>query len=206
MKVYQLFEEHSKPKEVVICFGRFNPPTKGHLENINNAIEFANKNNCKFFLILSKTEDDDKNPLTYHQKIKFIKQMISPDINIIIDEQIRTIVDIIKFVKKNNFEKMYLAVGDDRVTDMSKAMKKINKEMFWEIINTGKRSKGLSSSYARKYAKANDIENFLQLYNEDHHKVAIKIFAALRQYYIKDHNSKLLEYIEIHNSKEKINV
>lgn len=198
MKIYDLFENR-QVKEVVICFGRFNPPTKGHITNIVTAYEYALEHNYDFYLILSKT-NDDKNPIEYEQKYKLIKKMLPDDLKILFNKKTRTLSDIINFVTASGYRKLHLAVGDDRVTDMSNALKKLD-GLLWEIVNTGKRTKGLSGSYARKYAKKNNFDDFVKLYDDP--KIAKEVFDILVKYYKENNKKTLAEMLNI-NKKEEI--
>ena len=55
----------------VIAFGRMNPPTVGHEKLINKVINEAISRGGDPLVYLSKTQDSDKNPLSYDQKLKY---------------------------------------------------------------------------------------------------------------------------------------
>ena len=61
----QLSEE--KNKAVVLHYGRMNPPTKGHEENINGVKELAAKHNADHLVVASHSQDKKKNPSGDHR-------------------------------------------------------------------------------------------------------------------------------------------
>ena len=61
-------------KSIAITFGRFNPPTIGHgklLDKMNSVRADVKR------VYLSKSEDSDKNPLKFRQKVSLMKRMLS---------------------------------------------------------------------------------------------------------------------------------
>ncbi len=62
---------------IIFTIARMNPPTPGHLEVIRNLIsEAMSKSIPKVFVILSKTKDDDENPIFCQEKINALQTMI----------------------------------------------------------------------------------------------------------------------------------
>ena len=71
----QLIEEQEKTnKPVVMAFGRFNPPTTGHLKLIDKVKSVAEKYHAPHHIIVSHTQDSKKNPLSASQKVKHLKR------------------------------------------------------------------------------------------------------------------------------------
>lgn len=63
--------------EIILTIGRMNPPTTGHMELIRVMVKEAVKKNIpKVFIILSGTEDKEKNPFSCQEKIVFLEPMI----------------------------------------------------------------------------------------------------------------------------------
>ena len=75
----ELTEETNK--KLVMLFGRMNPPTKGHEENVEGAKALANKQGADHLVIASHSVDAKKNPLTPDVKLKHLKRAF-PNTNI----------------------------------------------------------------------------------------------------------------------------
>ena len=74
MKSFKQFKEDSI-KEVVVTFGRFNPPTVGHGKLLKKVSDLAKGADYKIYA--SQSNDPKKNPLKYEDKIKFLKKDVS---------------------------------------------------------------------------------------------------------------------------------
>ena len=117
---------------IIFTIARMNPPTPGHLEVIRNLIaEAMSKSIPRIFVILSKTKDNNENPIFCPEKINALKSMID-----ILQKHIGTHVDvelicvpdvkgatpftsIINIVKSPEFASLpdvnlILVIGDDR--------------------------------------------------------------------------------------------
>ena len=70
----QLVQEANAPKSRVVLFGRMNPPTAGHEENVLNAHKVAEKHHADLSIVASHSHDDKKNPLTTTQKLHHLKR------------------------------------------------------------------------------------------------------------------------------------
>ena len=68
-KQYLVEEE----REIFFTFGRMNPPTIGHGKLMDVLSRKASRNSYKIFL--SQSSDQKKNPLSYTDKIKFVRKM-----------------------------------------------------------------------------------------------------------------------------------
>ena len=58
-------------KHAVISFVRMNPITKGHQAVVDKGMEVANKHGADYNLIVSHSQDPQKNPLSAEEKVKF---------------------------------------------------------------------------------------------------------------------------------------
>ena len=75
----ELTEEQNK--KLTMLFGRMNPPTKGHEENVEGLKKMAAKDNSDHLVIASHSVDAKKNPLSPDVKLKHLKRAF-PDTNI----------------------------------------------------------------------------------------------------------------------------
>ena len=60
-------------KTIFFTFGRMNPPTIGHEKLLNKLAQNAGSNPYKVYL--SQSQDAEKNPLSYKEKIKVARKM-----------------------------------------------------------------------------------------------------------------------------------
>ncbi len=87
LKSFKTYTEE-KTSEIIVSFGRFNPPTKGHEENIEAISKLAKGKPFKIYA--SQSEDPKKNPLDYEEKIKFMRKMFPQyGRNIILDRSVK---------------------------------------------------------------------------------------------------------------------
>jgi hypothetical protein len=125
----------------------------------------------------SQTQDAKKNPLTYSDKIKFMRKMFPKHgRNIIEDESIRDIFGALTKLFKQGFTKAIVVVGSDRIDEFNRMLNKYNgveaKHGFYnfkdglQIISSGERDPdsddvdGMSASKMRAAAADNNIETF----------------------------------------------
>ena len=77
--------------KLVFAFGRFNPPTIGHEVLMNKAKAVGGKD---YRIYVSKSQDRKKNPLTYKDKIKYLKKIFPVHKSHIADTPARTAIDV----------------------------------------------------------------------------------------------------------------
>jgi nicotinic acid mononucleotide adenylyltransferase len=165
MKTYKQFLSglnEAKTDGVTFTFGRFNPITKGHEENIKFLKDIAKKNNTKPKLYTSFSHDKKKNPLKPEDKIKYLEKFFDIEVNK--DKKLNNAFKILEELAKDN-KRVFFVVGEDRVQDFQ-SMKKYAKEWGieeFDIIESGKRTKGVSGTQMREYAKQ---DNFLDFQKE----------------------------------------
>lgn len=174
IKSFKVFSEETI-NPVVITFGRFNPPTLGHEKLIDKILSIAKSN--KYRIFVSQSHDEKKNPLEYSEKINFMRKMFAKQgRSIIEDKSIITIFDALVKLYKQNFTKVIVVVGSDRVAEFSKLLTKYNgvsaKHGFYEfkdgiqIESAGERDPdsddvdGMSASKMRAAAKDNNFDLF----------------------------------------------
>ena len=72
MKTFKSFNE-AKEKGATFTFGRFNPPTTGHAKLVKK-LEQSSKGGYVPLIYTSHSSDPKKNPLSYKQKITYLKK------------------------------------------------------------------------------------------------------------------------------------
>jgi len=111
-------------KGIIFTFGRMNPMTKGHEENINEMVKIAKENKLTPILYTSFTQDSKKNPLSFKDKILYIKKFFKQgNLEVSTDTKLKNAFQILEELGKTH-KTVYFIVGEDRVSDFQ-SMKKI---------------------------------------------------------------------------------
>lgn len=141
-----------------IAYGRFNPPTIGHLKLFEKAD-----------LILTTDTVNVNNPLTFIQKYKYL----SGNGYTVYDKP----MNIFKFVENYNSDNILLYCGKDREVSYKKLINTHGVEL--SVIN---RNDNVSATLARKYAIEGDYESFAKIVlGEDVYKY--NIYLLIRKFY-----------------------
>lgn len=199
LKSFKAFSEE-RVNQIVITFGRFQPPTIGHEKLLKKVVSLAQSNNYRIYT--SQTHDSKKNPLDYSTKVKYLRKMFPKyGRNIIEDSGIRSIFDALVNLHNQKYSKVILVVGADRTEEFKRLLLKYNgveaRHGFYdfkdgiEIISSGDRDpdaddvSGMSSSKMRAAAKENNFDDFkkglprsftgsLELFNELRKSMGLK--------------------------------
>ena len=122
MKLFRELKE-SRQTTAVFVFGRFNPPTTGHEVLLNKLVAVAKQYRGDAFIFSSHSQDAKKNPLQHRDKMRWISKMYPAVMRVVgrdglsTDTSIRTAIDVA--VKLDNYDKLVMVVGSDRVNDLS---------------------------------------------------------------------------------------
>ena len=155
-------------------FGRFNPPTVGHLKLLDAVKKTASGG--KYFVYASASSDAKKNPLKYEDKIKYMRKMFPTHArNIILDKSKRTVFDILVDLYDKGYSQVNMVVGSDRVPEFKALTNQYNgkearhgyyKFKAINIVSAGERDpdsddvSGMSASKLRAAAAENDFAAF----------------------------------------------
>lgn len=157
-KVISLLE--STDKKAVFCFGRMNPPTKGHHEMMQDIVDIAEMKNASALLFLSHSQDKKKNPLDYDFKYYLIKKYAPKGLNVVKSDA-RTIFDAVKHIVKMGARDLIIVGGEDREADFRKLSKyKADLKINSIDVHIGKRTEGVSGTQLRQYAIDGDYDNY----------------------------------------------
>lgn len=203
-------------RKTVFLFGRFQVPTKGHEEMIRFGYNYAKRIGADFRVYTSKSYDPVKNPLPYHDKIRFLHQLF-PGINIVDDPNVKTAFDICRQLSDAGVEDVTMVVGGDRVNEFKNAIGKYvmprNTPGFdprknyafknFTVINSGGRKAGVSGTQMREYIKAGKFAEFAKVAPTSDKKLARAIFATAKKHLReetgvtrKDFHNKLMSFID----------
>ena len=163
----ELTEE--KKKSIAMLFGRMNPPTRGHEENIEGLKSLAAKNHADHLVVASHSHDAKKNPLTPAQKMKHLKRAF-PDTNITTsDKEHPTIMHIASKLHSQGYNHLIVAGGGDRAKEYQRLLNHYNgvegKHGYYkfnkiEVKSTGERKEGVSGTDMRKHVMNGDYKSF----------------------------------------------
>lgn len=159
-------------KTRVIAYGRMNPPTAGHALVMNKVKEIADKHNADHCVILSRTQDAKKNPLSVEDKVKFAKK-IAPGVHVeAATKEHPTIMNHVAKAHEEGVEHLHVVAGSDRVEEYKKLINKYHgpetEKAFKSIAvhSSGERDPdaegetGISGTKMREHAANNDINSF----------------------------------------------
>jgi hypothetical protein len=172
MKISHLFEELTD-KHVTFCFGRMNPPTAGHAKVFDTMSNVGG--DMKIFL--SKTQKPKTDPLTFSQKVEFVRR-IHPNYagDVVDDPNIKTAWQAASYLYDQGYSHATFVGGPERES-MYESLKKYNGEEgphgyykfeTFDFENSGEREdgaegvKGISGTLARKDAAEGNLNKFIQ--------------------------------------------
>ena len=159
---------------VYFTWGRMNPPTTGHGKLLDTLATKAGKSPYRVYL--SQSQDKNKNPLSYADKIKHARKMFPKHARAIIsDKKVRQVFDILTTMYDEGFRSVAMVVGEDRVQEFDLLLNKYNGQKgrhgiynFKKItvLSAGQRdpdadgAEGASATKQRGTAKDNDFRTF----------------------------------------------
>ena len=169
------FLEEQKEKHAVLAFGRMNPPTTGHEVLVNKVKDVAKEVGGTHHIVLSHSQDKEKNPLTSQQKVKHAKRFF-PDTNIsVANKEHPTFLSQASELHKKGVTHLHMVAGSDRVGEYHKLLHKYNNVKgshghfnfkHIEVHSAGERdpdaegTSGMSASKMRAHAGANEFHHF----------------------------------------------
>jgi len=196
MLLKELFLREDDQSTAVFAFGRFNPPTKGHEKLIQRVREVAQKMDAKPYVFLSHSQDK-KNPLSYEEKLNYIKSTGRfNDIEFGFNE-VKTIVQVLQKLMNEGRTRVIIVAGSDRVDYFKNFLNQYNKKNdkagnlvfdfdYTDAVSSGDRDPdadgvaGVSASQARAYAAANDYEDFKRVVMDNSEDLVKSAFARVQ--------------------------
>jgi hypothetical protein len=156
-------------RSAVFTFGRFNPPTIGHMVLADKVKSEAKKIKAQPFIFTGQTQDKKKNPLPYTSKIKYMSKAFR-GLNVVNNASIKTLFDALSYLNDKGFDNIIMVVGSDRVSSFKLLLKKYIKDYDFstiKVVSAGERdpdadgAKGMSASKMRAAAARDDYDAFL---------------------------------------------
>lgn len=156
----------------VFAFGRMNPPTVGHGALIDKVKELAAGKKAGYSVVISHSQDPEKNPLSAEQKLLHAKRMF-PSTNITVaSDDAPTFIQQLKKLHQKGVTNVTMVAGSDRVDEFKKLLDKYNgpggefnfKNI--DVVSAGERDpdaegvSGMSASKMRSHAITNKFSEF----------------------------------------------
>jgi cytidyltransferase-like protein len=164
---------------VVFVYGRFNPPTEGHVALIENLVKLGKQNNAKLIAVVpSHSYNAKTDPLSFPLKFKalqIITESIDPNIEVL--QEGKTFIGLLKYFTENKFTKAIQLAGSDRIAGYESLIEKYNGKRdsngnivfnipSYEVVNAGERdpdsegTSGISATKVRQAAKLGTLDQF----------------------------------------------
>lgn len=196
MLLKELFLKEDDQSTAVFAFGRFNPPTKGHEKLIQRVREVAQKMDAKPYVFLSHSQDK-KNPLSYEEKLNYIKSTGRfNDIEFGFNE-VKTIVQVLQKLMNEGRTRVIIVAGSDRVDYFKNFMNQYNKKNdkagnlvfdfdYTDAVSSGDRDPdaegvaGVSASQARALAANDDYEGFKKVVMDNSEELVKSAFTRVQ--------------------------
>jgi len=183
---FREFLEEQKENHAVMAFGRMNPPTTGHGKLVDKVKEVAKKVGGSHHVILSHSQDKEKNPLSAEDKIKHAKRFF-PDTNLSVsNKEHPTFLQHAAKLHKQGVTHLHMVAGSDRVPEYKKKLAQYNGTHEGALYNfkkitvhsAGERdpdaegTTGMSASKMRGHAAKGNFKEFkkgIPSHVEPHH-------------------------------------
>lgn len=171
---FREFIRENKEVHHVFAFGRMSPPTTGHEVLVNKVKEVADQVGGSHSVVLSHSQDRDKNPLSPQDKLKHAKRFF-PKTNLsVATKESPSFLTHAAQLHKQGVTHLHMVAGSDRVPEYERLLKKYNGKgpdalfNFKQITvhNAGERdpdaegTAGMSASKMRGHASAGQFKEF----------------------------------------------
>ena len=190
-KTYQdLTLNEAKTDSIVLAWGRFNPPTTGHEKLITAVVSEAKKRGADYRIYPTKSTDPKKNPLTFKEKVRFMRKMFPRHARkISSDEGINTLIKAVQKLEAEGYKNLTLLAGSDRINEFKALLNKYNKKDYTfdkiDVVSAGERDpdaedvSGMSASKMRAAASKGDFVSFKK--GAPNAKIAKPLYNAVRK-------------------------
>ena len=168
------FINENKEVHHVMAFGRMSPPTTGHEVLVNKVKDVAQEHGASHSVVLSHTQDKDKNPLSSADKLKHAKRFF-PKTNLSTSsKESPTFLSHAAELHKKGVTHLHMVAGSDRVAEYKKKLSQYNGKGEGKLYNfkkitvhsAGERdpdaegTTGMSASKMRGHASSGNFKEF----------------------------------------------
>ncbi len=167
-------EISTKVKGVTFTFGRFNPPTVGHLKLAHKMKTLSGGDDIRIFT--THTTDRKKNPLTNAEIRKYMNPMLPAGIDVV-SSNARTVFEVVVSLYNSGYRSAKMVVGSDRVREFETLLNKYNGVKSThgyynfeplKVVSAGQRDPdaagdtGMSASKMRQFVHAGQKDEFIK--------------------------------------------
>ena len=168
MYLKELFLREDDRATAVFAFGRFNPPTIGHTKLIQKVQAMARQVNGKGFIFLSHKQNNKTDPLTFQEKLAYLRSQVS-DSNLEIGHtEANTIIKALQVIEAQGRTRIVMVAGSDRVVEFQKLLNQYNgkpdkagKQLYKfdhiDVVNAGQRDPDEEGVAGASASKARDL-------------------------------------------------
>jgi hypothetical protein len=193
---FKEFIQESKEVHHVMAFGRMSPPTTGHEVLVNKVKDVAKSVGGNHSVVLSHTQDKNKNPLSSEDKLKHAKRFF-PKTNLSVsDKEHPNFLTQAAKLHKQGVTHLHMVAGSDRTGEYHKLLHKYNGTHEGALFNfkhikvhsAGERdpdaegTAGMSASKMRSHASSGNFKEFkkgIPAHVPEHH--AKEMFSDVRK-------------------------
>ena len=124
-KTYKEFVKEQTGSTAVFTFGRFNPPTIGHEKLLKVVENTASSEKGDYFIFMNHSQDIKENPLSYNQKLTFMKMMFPEHRMAFTKSKAEHALELMtQIYEMHGYSKVVMVVGDDRVEEFDQILNK----------------------------------------------------------------------------------
>ena len=168
MYLKELFLREDDRATAVFAFGRFNPPTIGHTKLIQKVQAMTRQVNGKGFIFLSHKQNNKTDPLSFQEKLSYIRSQIQ-DANLEIGHtEANTIIKALQVIEAQGRTRIVMVAGSDRVVEFQKLLNQYNgkpdkagnqlyKFDHIDVVNAGQRDPDEEGVAGASASKARDL-------------------------------------------------
>jgi len=158
IKSFSQFIVEDAPKEIVIVFEKFNPPTLHHEKFLNKIFEQAKGRPYRIYV--SNSVDTKNNPLPLEEKVKWMRKMFPKHARNIVADSVSDIKDICYKLYEQKFTSVEICADDVRSIQYDTVLK-ANNGVFLE----GEANKFFNFKKIRAVSitESNDLEDRMRL-------------------------------------------
>lgn len=143
-------------KSVAFCFGRYNPPHKGHEQLFRRVMEHDNG-----IIFASQTHDPKRNPLPFTRKMYYLQEMF-PWGNFNQDTSVRTYLEAAKMLSDQGYTDVTFIAGEDDIESMGETLVQYNGKIFnFNSIELQESPRIVAATDLREFAKTGHKDAFL---------------------------------------------
>lgn len=145
-------------KSIVFCFGRMNPPTRGHALLVKTVVETAKQNDADHVVYLSQTHKAPTDPLEFSFKRR-VCEAAFPGVHISSLTSIRNPYIALEYLKEH-YDNIIMVAGSDQADEYIKRFSGYASDwgVQFSVVTAGQRIvesagvEGISATKLRQYA------------------------------------------------------